>query len=101
MASVRWWERKWKLVYRSGNDKEGSGYFELFAEAALIRDYLLGLRPTPTREDILEINGTGELAYAVPIGETVDHAEVMLASEDDLKTLRDMARRVGERLPEE
>ena len=57
MASVKWWERRWKLVYKSGTEKEGNTFFELFEEAALIRDYLLGLRPTPTREELLRING--------------------------------------------
>ena len=31
----------------------------------------------------------------------MDFAEVLLASEDDLKMMRDMARRAGETLPEE
>lgn len=73
----------------------------MFEEAALVRDVMLGRRSTPTRAEILSINGTGLLSYAVPVGQTVDSAEVVPSTEDDRKTLRDMARRGGENLPDE
>jgi hypothetical protein len=60
------------MLYTEGLDKvkcpnferRAASGFSAFEEAALIRDYLLGLRPTPTREEILEINGTGQLSCA-------------------------------------